>query len=278
MRAGLNAEKSTIWRASQHVSERGADPLGFGSRPTAGTTRPRAASGACRCSIRRASGSAARRTSRRPNWRWLASGWRPTGARQALRRPQGRAKAGAWRRFVRNICKHASGDKAAGTMSANHCDNVVRYLNAFCKYAGALSLEELKRGHVQHWLESHPTWGAVTRRNILTILHAAFNYAGREHGLQNPIKGLKKPPPQPRLASFSPEEEQILYAATDRCFADFLLAAIHTGLRPSVSWPASPRTTWKRLLAGCCGGSVLRRPRRRARSRCGPRRPSWRGA
>jgi integrase len=34
------------------------------------------------------------------------------------------------------------------------------------------------------------------------------------------------------LASFSPEEEQTLYAATDRSFADFLFAAIHTGLRP----------------------------------------------
>jgi integrase len=117
-------------------------------------------------------------------------------------------------------------------MSAAHCTNVVRYLNEFCKYAGALPVEELKRGHVQHWLESHPTWGAVTRRNILTVLQAAFNHAGREHDLQNPIKGLKKPPPQPRLASFSSEEEQILYAATDSFFADFLFAAIHTGLRP----------------------------------------------
>ena len=122
--------------------------------------------------------------------------------------------------------------KTAGTMSAAHCTNVVRYLNEFCKYAGALPVEELKRGDVQYWLESHPTWGAVTRRNILTMLQAAFNHAGHEHGLRNPIKGLKKPPPQPRLASFSPEEEQTLYAATDRCFADFLFAAIHTGLRP----------------------------------------------
>jgi integrase len=122
--------------------------------------------------------------------------------------------------------------KTAGTMSAAHCTNVVRYLNEFCKYAGALPVEELKRGDVQYWLESHPTWGAVTRRNILTMLQAAFNHAGREHGLRNPIKGLKKPPPQPRLASFSPQEEQTLYAATDRSFADFLFAAIHTGLRP----------------------------------------------
>jgi hypothetical protein len=63
-------------------------------------------------------------------------------------------------------------------MSAAHCTNVVRYLNAFCKYAGALPVEELKRGDVQYWLESHPTWGAVTRRNILTMLQAAFNHGG----------------------------------------------------------------------------------------------------
>lgn len=48
----------------------------------------------------------------------------------------------------------------------------------------------------------------------------------------NPLKGFKKPKAQPRLQSFSPEEEQSLYGATEECFRNFLFAAIHTGLRP----------------------------------------------
>jgi hypothetical protein len=33
-------------------------------------------------------------------------------------------------------------------------DEVVRYLNSFCEYCGALTVSELRQGHVQHWVES----------------------------------------------------------------------------------------------------------------------------
>jgi integrase len=67
---------------------------------------------------------------------------------------------------------------------------------------------------------------------VIAVVLAAFNHAQREHGLKNPLKGLKKPPCRPRLQSFSPADEQALYSATDRPFADFLYATIETGLRP----------------------------------------------
>jgi len=44
-------------------------------------------------------------------------------------------------------------------------------------------------------------------------------------------QGLKTPQSGPPH-SFSAEEEQALYDATDEAFGDFLFAAIHTGLRP----------------------------------------------
>ncbi|HEX3659115.1 MAG TPA: tyrosine-type recombinase/integrase, partial [Pirellulales bacterium] len=72
----------------------------------------------------------------------------------------------------------------------------------------------------------------ATQRNVIAIVLAAFNYAQREQGIRHPLRGLKKPPPQPRLQSLSPEDELVLYAATDQAFGDFLFAAIHTGLRP----------------------------------------------
>jgi integrase len=61
---------------------------------------------------------------------------------------------------------------------------------------------------------------------------AAFNRAEELHQVANPLKGLKKPRSEPRLQSFTPEEEQALYGATEECFRDFLFAALHTGLRP----------------------------------------------
>lgn len=117
-------------------------------------------------------------------------------------------------------------------MVPNHYKNCVRYLNELCKYCGALPVSDLKKGHIEFWVESHSTWRPATQRHVITIILAAFNHAQAEHDVRNPLRGLKKPPPQPRLQSFSPEDEQELYASTDQPFRDFLFAAIHTGLRP----------------------------------------------
>ena len=61
---------------------------------------------------------------------------------------------------------------------------------------------------------------------------AAFNRADEMLGISNPIKGMKKPKSEPRLASSAPDEERAIYGATETCFEIFLFAAIHTGLRP----------------------------------------------
>jgi integrase len=120
----------------------------------------------------------------------------------------------------------------SGSMVAEHQQNCARYLNDFCKYCGALPVNELKKGHIEFWVDSHPKWRLATQRNVIAIVLAAFNYAQDEFGVRNPLQGLKKPPPQPRLQSLSPDDEQELYESTDRPFRDFLFAAIHTGLRP----------------------------------------------
>jgi integrase len=68
--------------------------------------------------------------------------------------------------------------------------------------------------------------------SAIAIVLAAFNYADENHDIPNPLKGLKKPPAQPRLQSFSKEDEEALYEVVDKFLKDFLFAAIHTGLRP----------------------------------------------
>ena len=120
-----------------------------------------------------------------------------------------------------------------GAISREYCEQVVRILNRFSEYAGALPVSQLKKGHVQHWVESQQTWRSpVTRRNAITIVLAAFNHSREMHDVPHSLKGLKKPPSRPRLHSFSEDDEATLYGTTDEPFGDFLFAAMHTGLRP----------------------------------------------
>jgi integrase len=120
-----------------------------------------------------------------------------------------------------------------GTISPGHRNNAVSWLNDLCSYCGRRAVAKLTKGHVQTWLEQHPTWRSpATQRGVLAIVSAAFNRAEELHQVANPLKGLKRPRSQPRLQSFTPDEEQALYGATEECFRNFLFAALHTGLRP----------------------------------------------
>ena len=137
--------------------------------------------------------------------------------------------AKACSRFIEHCEKRA----AKGTVSSEYRDEVVRYLNDLCSYCGALPVAELRKGHVEHWVESHPTWRSpVTQRYAITIVLAAFNHVQQMFDIPSPLRGLKKPPQRPRLHSLNAEEEPLIYSAADEPFGNFLFAAIHTGLRP----------------------------------------------
>jgi integrase len=144
-------------------------------------------------------------------------------------------KSSAW--TVARVCSeyvmHCERAATSGRMHPEYSKGTAYYLNELCRYCGAVSVDELKRGDVTAWVESRSSWRSpVTRRNVITIVLAAFNHAQREHGVRNSLKGLKKPGHRPRLQSIAPEDEQAIYGATDEGFRNFLFAAIHTGLRP----------------------------------------------
>lgn len=156
----------------------------------------------------------------------VSGGWRPT--------PEA-ANDNEW--LVATICSEYIGvcerRAAAGMLNKEYSESVKRHLNELCGYCGALPVRQLKKGHVNYWIESHTTWRSpVTHRNVIATVLAAFNHAWEMHDVPNPLSGLKKPPPRPRLSSFSPQEETEIYSATDEPFRDFLFAALHTGLRP----------------------------------------------
>ncbi len=122
---------------------------------------------------------------------------------------------------------------ANGAISAGHRENSKWILNKLCANCGALPVAQLKKGHVKTWIESHPKWkSSATHRSIIAVIQAAFNYSEENYEVSNPIKGLKRPPANPRLQSFTKEDEETLYKATDQPFREFLTAALHTGLRP----------------------------------------------
>ena len=122
---------------------------------------------------------------------------------------------------------------ANDSISEGHRNNASVWLNDLCSYCGALRVAEIKKNHIQTWIESHSTWRAAdTRRTVIAVVQAAFNRAEEIYDIPNPVKGLKKPKGKPRLQSISPEDEKTLYETTEPRFENFLFAAIHTGLRP----------------------------------------------
>jgi len=122
---------------------------------------------------------------------------------------------------------------ATGAMSRSYRDGAVSFLNDLCRYCGALPVAELKKSHIQTWIESHACWrSAATHRSAIAIVQAAFNRAEELSEVPSPLKSLKRPTAPARLQSLSPEDERTLYEGTDERFRNFLFAAIHTGLRP----------------------------------------------
>jgi integrase len=139
--------------------------------------------------------------------------------------------------IVARVCseylQHCERRLAAGSVSRSHRNSAMAYLNDLCGYCGALSVAELKKRHLETWIEQHPGWRSpATHRGVIAIVQAAFNRVEQQFDVANPLKGIKKPPVQPRLHSFSPDDERAIYGATEECFRNFLFAAIHTGLRP----------------------------------------------
>jgi integrase len=136
-------------------------------------------------------------------------------------------------RVCSNYLQYCERGVKTGSISESHHRSSIAWLNDLCGYCGALPVVQLKKGHVQNWIDSHESWKSpATKGGVIAIVLAAFNRAEEMYGIANPIKGLKKPKAEPRLASINPEDEQLIYDACESQFRNFLFAAIHTGLRP----------------------------------------------
>jgi integrase len=113
------------------------------------------------------------------------------------------------------------------------CQDFVRTTENGVKF-GALPVSQLTSKHVTAWLGQRTTWGATTKKNAITALQAAFNWAVQNRGLEkNPIKGMKKPEANRRSDVVTTVEfDEMLSVIHDEQFRDLLIVPYDCGARP----------------------------------------------
>jgi integrase len=99
---------------------------------------------------------------------------------------------------------------------------------------GNLPVAKLTSRHVTAWLNAQEDWNSTTKRNAITALQAALNWAVLNRGLdRNPIRGMKKPEAQRRTDILTAVEfEDLLEVVGDGCFRDLLIVSYDCGARP----------------------------------------------
>jgi integrase len=98
---------------------------------------------------------------------------------------------------------------------------------------GKLPVAKLTGKHVTAWLAEETGWGPTTKRNAITALQAALNWAVQNRGLdRNPIRGMKKPEGKRRSDVIAPGEFEEMLSLLDGCFRDLLVASYDSGARP----------------------------------------------
>ena len=98
---------------------------------------------------------------------------------------------------------------------------------------GSLPTTALTGRHVTAWLNARPAWGPTTKKNAITALIRAFNWAVKNRGLPtNPIRGMEKPEAKRQSSIVTPEEFEKVLKAASGPFADLLTVSYDSGARP----------------------------------------------
>lgn len=108
------------------------------------------------------------------------------------------------------------------------------FLQSFITKCGLVPVGELSAQHVTEWLNEQKNWNSTTKRNAITALQRAFNWATKNWGLAaNPIKGMEKPEAKRRTIVISDAEfEELLKHVSDQPFRDLLILSYDSGARP----------------------------------------------
>lgn len=108
-----------------------------------------------------------------------------------------------------------------------------RYIKAFSgTIPDDLAAKDLKRRHVERWLQG-TDHKSPAKRSAITTIKRACNWAVEQELLVvSPLNGLKKPPVRRRDTLLSDEQIQFILDHADPPFRDLLTIAMETGCRP----------------------------------------------
>jgi len=97
-----------------------------------------------------------------------------------------------------------------------------------------LKVFDLTSANVTVWLQDQKTWNSTTKRNAITALQRAFNWAVKNRGLErNPIRGMEKPEANRRTVVLTPQEfDAIIDNTKDAAFRELLIVSYDSGARP----------------------------------------------
>ena len=97
---------------------------------------------------------------------------------------------------------------------------------------GSLTVGELKKVHIDRWLQAHSEWDGCKRTQIQGVKRALNYAADAELISRNPIKGYKTPKANARATYITPEQEAAIYNHARPAFALAVKVLIATGARP----------------------------------------------
>ncbi|MBI1902910.1 MAG: site-specific integrase [Planctomycetes bacterium] len=107
------------------------------------------------------------------------------------------------------------------------------FLDRFCLEFGHIRVSALKPFHITCWTRDK-SWNSTTQNKVIGCVKRALNWAASEGLIRdNPIRAVRKPPPNRRERILTPDEcAAIDKIVRDDAFKNFLFALRQTGCRP----------------------------------------------
>ncbi len=113
------------------------------------------------------------------------------------------------------------------------CQDFVNVKGEDAASFGTIPAIKITGKHIQVWLNQRPTWGPSTKRNAITAIVAALNWAVRNRGLErNPLHGIRKPEAKRRKSTVSLDEFEKILAIATGPFSDLITVSYDSGARP----------------------------------------------
>ncbi len=123
------------------------------------------------------------------------------------------------------------------------------YLQSFTEVSGNKPARDLVVFDVTEWVDGKTRWKETSAYNARRFAFRVFTWA-KEQGLiaKNPLEGLKKGKPNPRMRALGDDEFHLLLQAARGEFKTFLFALRQTGARPkevrTVQWKHVKTDRW----------------------------------